>query len=41
MQLNMQRSAVVTEEVRQLVVEKRLDILLLQELYAWVGPYAA
>lgn len=31
LQLNMRRSAVVTGEVRQLVVEKRLDVLLLQE----------
>ena len=34
MQLNMQRTAVVAGEVRQLVAEKRLDILLLQEPYA-------
>ena len=34
MQLNMQRSAVVTGEVRHLVAEKRLDILLLQEPFA-------
>lgn len=33
MQLNMRRSAVVTGEVRQLVAEKRLDVLLLQEPY--------
>lgn len=33
LQLNMRRSAVVTGEVRQLVREKRLDILLLQEPY--------
>ena len=31
LQLNMQRSAVVTGEVRQLIAEKRLDVLLLQE----------
>ncbi|KMQ90177.1 reverse transcriptase [Lasius niger] len=31
LQLNMRRSAVVTGEVRQLIVEKRLDVLLLQE----------
>ena len=34
MQLNMQRSAVVAGEVRQLVAERRLDILLLQKPYA-------
>ena len=34
MQLNMQRSAAVTGEVRQLVAEKRLDILLLLEPFA-------
>lgn len=33
MQLNMRRSAVVTGEVRQLVADKRLDVLLLQEPY--------
>lgn len=33
LQLNMMCSAVVTSEVRQLVAEKRLDILLLQEPY--------
>ena len=30
----MQRSAVVTGEMRQLLAEKRLDVLLLQEPYA-------
>ena len=34
LQLNMQRSAVVTGEVRQLIAEKRLDVLHLQEPYA-------
>lgn len=33
LQLNMQRAAVVSGEVRSLVAEKRLDILLLQEPY--------
>lgn len=33
LQLNMRRSAVVSGEVRQLVSEKRLDVLLLQEPY--------
>lgn len=33
LQLNMRRSAVVSGEVRQLVAEKRLDVLLLQEPY--------
>ena len=33
MQLNMQRSAVVTGKIRQLVAERHLDILLLQEPY--------
>lgn len=33
LQLNMRRSTVVTGEVRQLVAEKRLDVLLLQEPY--------
>ena len=41
LQLNMQRSAVVTGEVRQLIAEKRIDALLLQEPYAgklgWSG----
>lgn len=34
LQLNMRRSTVVTGEVRQLIKEKRLDILLLQEPYS-------
>lgn len=33
LQLNMRRSAVVTDEVRDLVGRKRLDVLLLQEPY--------
>lgn len=36
LQLNMGRSAVVTGEVRSLIAEKRLDILLLQEPYVRV-----
>ncbi|CAK9834251.1 Retrovirus-related Pol polyprotein from type-1 retrotransposable element R1 (Fragment), partial [Anthophora retusa] len=34
LQLNAQRSVVVSGEIRQLVTEKRLDVLILQEPYA-------
>ncbi|KAK2578854.1 hypothetical protein KPH14_000799 [Odynerus spinipes] len=33
LQLNLGRSATATREVRQLISEKRLDVLLLQEPY--------